>query len=157
MKTSLSRSPSFAGLYPSSPASRLSKQKNPSANTKHERVLRALLWNRGLRYRKNVRSLAGKPDIVFTRARVVVFCDGDFWHGRTWPTLSRKLKRGSNSDYWIAKIKRNRQRDRQITASLLRDGWSVLRFWETDILCSPSAVAECICSAVTNREPGQDA
>jgi DNA mismatch endonuclease, patch repair protein len=151
MKTSLSRSPSFAGLHPSSLSSSLSKQKNPSANTKHERVLRSLLWKQGLRYRKNVRSLPGKPDLVFTRARLVVFCDGDFWHGRTWPALSRKLKHGSNSAYWIAKIKRNRERDKQTTASLRRDGWTVLRVWETDILRSPEAIAENICRSVMGK------
>ena len=55
-----------------------------SKNTRPELALRHALWARGLRYRVNVKSLKGKPDVVFTRAKIVVFCDGDFWHGHNW-------------------------------------------------------------------------
>jgi DNA mismatch endonuclease (patch repair protein) len=79
-----------------------------------------------------VRTLPGKPDIVFSAARVAVFCDG-FWHGRNWPELSRKLRTGKNASYWIPKIKANRIRDRQNQRLLERGGWTVIRLWETDI------------------------
>ncbi len=95
--------------------------------------MRSALWRMGLRFRKNVSSLPGKPDIVFSRARVVVFCDGDFWHGRNWPQLQAQLQRGSNPQYWVPKIAYNMERDSLITQALLDAGWTVLRLWEKDI------------------------
>src|SRR5207249_4773583 len=94
-----------------------------------------------LRFRKNVETMPGKPDIVFPSAKVIVFCDGDFWHGRNWPVLKRKLAIGSNASYWRAKIASNIKRDRLRTASLKRDGWIVIRLWESDIKRDPFAAA----------------
>jgi DNA mismatch endonuclease (patch repair protein) len=102
-----------------------------------ELILRRRLFARGLRYRTHVGSLPGKPDLVFTAARLAVFCDGDFWHGRNWPKLRKQLTTRANSDYWIAKIRRNRARDRSQTLELSRLGWAVIRVWETDVLASP--------------------
>ena len=124
---------SFRGFTPASATSSRIKQANRSCDTSHERTLRSLLWRRGLRYRKNVKALPGKPDIVFGLQRVVVFCDGDFWHGRNWTQLAAKLKTGTNAPYWIEKIGANRLRDRRTTEELKRLGWTVLRYWETDI------------------------
>ena len=70
-------------------------------------LLRSELWRLGLRYRKHAGNLPGKPDIVFARAKVVVFCDGDFWHGRDWPRLKARLKKRHKAAYWVAKIARN--------------------------------------------------
>jgi DNA mismatch endonuclease (patch repair protein) len=106
---------------------------NHAQETAHEKTLRALLWRSGLRFRKNVASLPGKPDIVFTRRKVVVFCDGDFWHGRNWQQLSAKLNTGANPTYWLLKIKTNRERDLRTDKLLQEAGWMVLRYWETDI------------------------
>src|SRR5439155_25146815 len=75
-----SRAPSFAGLRPASEAASRAKRANKNYGTRHEILLGRELWRMGLRYRKNMARLPGKPDIVFSRARVVVFCDGDFWH-----------------------------------------------------------------------------
>ena len=94
----------------------------------------------GYRFKPNVSSLPGKPDIVFQGQRVVVFCDGDFWHGREWPSLRAKLARGANAAYWIAKIASNIRRDRQNDRRLRKLGWSVVRVWETDILRAPERV-----------------
>ena len=78
------------------------------------------------RFRRNVASLPGKPDVVFTAARLAVFVDSCFWHG-----CPRHLRRPiSNVEYWNAKLRRNRQRDRQVTRALTRLGWSVVRVWE---------------------------
>ncbi len=99
------RAPSFDGLKPTSSTSSRCKRMNRRADTLHERVLRSALWRRGLRFRKNVSVLPGKPDIVFQRSRVVVFCDGDFWHGRDWRKLSRTLNAGANASYWLQKIR----------------------------------------------------
>lgn len=129
--------PIFTGLHPSSALASKVKKRNRSRDTTHELALRRELWRLGLRYRKNVKSLAGKPDIVFPRARVAVFCDGDFWHGRQWQILRKKLRKGTNADYWTAKIASNIQRDRRNTALLEKSGWHVIRLWETEIKKKP--------------------
>ena len=143
--------PSFQGLAPISPISSRTKQGNRATDTRHERLLRSRLWKRGLRFRKNVRSLPGKPDIVFRRERVAVFCDGDFWHGRKWSQLVKKLRVGGNGSYWAAKIKANRLRDRRNERLLRRDGWLVVRLWESDILRDPEAGAELVESTLLRR------
>jgi DNA mismatch endonuclease (patch repair protein) len=136
------RSVSYIGFQSSSDLASRVMRANTRVGGKAERALRAALWARGHRFRKHRQDLVGRPDIVFSRRRVVVFCDGDFWHGREWPQLRRKLRRRSNADYWIAKIRTNRTRDRRQTALLLAQGWSVIRIWETDVLDNlESAVA----------------
>jgi DNA mismatch endonuclease (patch repair protein) len=126
--------PRFSGFQPASETSSRIKQRNRSRDTKAEVVLRKELWNRGLRYRLHASDLPGKPDIVFRRARVAVFCDGDFWHGRRWRERQEKLARGSNAPYWTAKIGANVARDRRNTRLLRAAGWIVVRLWETDVL-----------------------
>jgi DNA mismatch endonuclease (patch repair protein) len=149
--------PSFKGMSPASPASSRAKKMNRSANTAHECLLRSQLWKRGLRYRKNVRALPGKPDIVFSAARVAVFCDGDFWHGRDWRRLSRKLSAGTNASYWIPKIKANRNRDRRNGRLLESEGWTVIRLWETDIHHNPEEAARTIEKLVSQSSRGRNA
>lgn len=107
-----------------------------SKDTKPELTLRHALWKKGMRYRVSVKELPGKPDIVFTRAKIAIFCDGDFWHGHNWalrgiPSLEEEL--ASYSEYWQKKIRRNIERDHENTSKLENDGWVVLRFWESDI------------------------
>ena len=94
-------------------------------------MLRKELWLRGLRYRKNYKKIIGKPDIVFIRKKVAVFCDSEFWHGYDWENRKNDIK--SNRDFWIKKIERNIQRDIEVNEILKNDGWSVLRFWGNDI------------------------
>ena len=114
-------------------------------------VLRSTLWRLGRRFRTHVSGLPGRPDVVFSRHRVVVFCDGDFWHGRNWPKVRRQLAGRSNGDYWIAKIEYNRRRDRKQERAISRDGWKVLRMWETDILRDPLAAAQLVCTVLEGR------
>jgi DNA mismatch endonuclease (patch repair protein) len=95
-----------------------------------------------LRYRLNGKRLAGRPDIVFPSRRVVVFVDGDFWHGRDWRRRRQKLAQGHNAEYWVAKIRGNIERDRRQTRALEREGWTVLRFWESDIQRDTAGIAE---------------
>jgi DNA mismatch endonuclease (patch repair protein) len=124
----------YKGRSPASAqASAAARGSSKKVDTTCERALRAALWAAGYRYRKNVANIPGNPDIVFPRAHVVVFCDGDFWHGRDWESRSRKLKAGSNAEYWLAKIQRNMERDSETTACLEGMGWIVLRFWESEI------------------------
>jgi DNA mismatch endonuclease (patch repair protein) len=91
--------------------------------------------------------------VVFAAARVVVFCDGDFWHGRDWPVLVRKLKQGANPQYWAAKIVANRKRDGRINGELTEAGWRVIRLWEGDILKNPAGAAARVRRAVEARLP----
>lgn len=100
-------------------------------DTKPELTLRKALWSKGYRYRINVRSLPGKPDIVFRKRKVVVFMDGEFWHGYNWKEKKSKIK--SNRVYWISKIEKNIARDKKNTKILQKDGWRVLRFWEHEV------------------------
>ena len=110
-----------------------------SRDTTPEVVFRRALWARGLRYRTCRAPLAGKPDIVLSRARLVIFVDGDFWHGGQWrkrhlAALEDQFVTTPTREYWLAKIRRNMQRDCVATASLMNGGWRVLRFWESQVL-----------------------
>ena len=105
-----------------------------SKDTKIEVLLRKELWKRGYRYRKNYSKLPGKPDIVLTKYKIAIFCDSEFFHGKDWEVLKPILEKGNNSDYWLKKISRNRERDDEINKQLLFQGWTVIRFWGKDIL-----------------------
>ena len=96
-----------------------------------ELALRKELWNRGLRYRKNVKTVYGKPDIAFIGKKIAVFCDSEFWHGYDWEERKKDFK--SHQEFWIPKIERNMERDREVTAKLESEGWTVLRFWGKQI------------------------
>lgn len=90
--------------------------------------IRSTLHRKGLRFRKHVKELPGKPDIVFTKARVVVFIDGDFWHGYRFPSWESKV-----SEFWKKKISKNRERDARNHRKLREQGWTVIRLWQHDI------------------------
>ena len=85
------------------------------------------LWHRGIRYRRDYRKLPGTPDIAITTRKVAVFVDGEFWHGYDWENQKKRIKR--NRDYWIPKIERNMQRDKEKDAALRKLGWIPLHFW----------------------------
>lgn len=112
-----------------------------SKDTKIEMILRKELWKKGYRYRKNYLKLPGRPDIVLTKYKIAIFCDSEFFHGKDWEVLRPRLEKSNNSDFWIDKISKNRNRDEEINKTLLADGWSVIRFWGEDIKKHP---AECI-------------
>lgn len=100
-------------------------------DTEIEKLLRKELWHRGLRYQKNVKDIIGKPDIVFKGKKVAVFCDSEFWHGYDWDHKKMEIK--SRREFWIPKIERTMDRDREVTQALEQDGWIVLRFWGKQI------------------------
>ena len=104
-----------------------------SNNTKIEIILRKALWHRGYRYRINYKKLPGKPDIVLTKYKIAIFCDGEFFHGKDWEVLKPRLEKGDNGSFWISKISRNRERDDEINKKLLFMGWTVIRFWGNDV------------------------
>jgi len=102
-----------------------------------EVALRKALWRRGYRYRLQVRELPGRPDLVFPRHRVVVFVDGDYWHGRALreggDAALRQVIRGSRFEWWHAKLARNVVRDDEVTRALSAADWTVLRIWESEL------------------------
>ena len=102
-------------------------------DTEIEIALRKALWKKGYRYRKNLSTLPGKPDIVITKYKIAIFCDGEFFHGKDWEVLKPRLEKSNNSEFWISKISRNRERDDEVNKKLLFYGWTVVRFWGNDI------------------------
>ena len=104
-------------------------QANKGRDTSIEILLRRALWHKGIRYRKNYKVCSCHPDIVITKYKIAIFCDGDFWHGN--PKTCHKFK--TNSKFWTEKMKRNKERDLENTIELRDNHWIVLRFWESDI------------------------
>ena len=102
-----------------------------SRDSEIELLLRRELWKRGIRYRKNDGKVFGKPDIVFKRKKIAVFCDSEFWHGYDWENARNKIK--SRRDFWIPKIEANMKRDSLVNQVLQSQGWIVVRFWGNDI------------------------
>jgi DNA mismatch endonuclease (patch repair protein) len=149
--------PSFEGLLAASAkASRIASANSAKRDTKPELLLRRALRHSGVRYEVDACSLPGRPDLVFSAARLVVFCDGDFWHGRNLRARLRKLRAGHNSSYWVSKIATNVARDRKVE-KLLRDlGWTVMRFWESDIRANPYRAANAVLRVLVKmgRRPG---
>ena len=117
--------------------------------SKIETMLQKELWKRGLRYRKNAKTVYGKPDIVFIGKKVAVFCDSEFFHGYDWENKSKEIK--SNREFWIPKIEKNMQRDKEVTDKLTSEGWTVLRFWGNDIKKHLSQCADIIESVVKSK------
>lgn len=112
---------------------RKNMQNIKNRDTKIEVLLRKALWNKGYRYRKNYNKLPGKPDIVMPKYRIAIFCDSEFFHGKDWEVLKPRIEKGNNSKFWVNKISGNRERDDEVNKKLLFEGWTVIRFWGTDI------------------------
>ncbi len=93
-----------------------------------EEIVRKYLFSQGFRYRKNDRRYPGHPDIVLPKYKTMVFINGCFWHQH--PGCPRASIPKSNSDYWVPKLKRNVERDRQNMQILKQDGWNVIVVWE---------------------------
>ena len=121
-------------------------QQVKNKDSKIEVLLRKELWSRGLRYRKNVNRIYGKPDIVFIGKKIAVFCDSEFWHGYNWEERKEDFK--SHQEFWIPKIERNMERDAEVTAKLESEGWTVIRFWGNEIKKNTAQCADIIEKAV---------
>lgn len=145
----LLRAPSYRGLRPASgTASRVARASSGKRDTKPELLLRRAVRRTGLRYSIDVASLPGRPDLVFSAARLAVFCDGDFWHGRRLARRISRLEVGHNAPYWVAKIKSNVDRDRRTNRALRDSGWKVLRFWESDVVAHPDKAVDAVLKAI---------
>lgn len=129
-----------------------------SKNNKTETAFRKALHRRGFRYRKYLAELPGKPDIVFTKQKVAVFVDGDYWHGRVLREKGldglRQQMKTPNRKYWVEKLQRNAARDDFVTATLEENGWLVLRFWESDIKNDLEPAVDEVATAVEQRRGG---
>lgn len=113
-----------------------------SIGGKDEVILRKRLWKMGLHYRINVKELPGKPDIVLRKYKIVIFVDGEFWHGYEWK--KRRVKIKHNREYWIWKIQYNINHDSKINQTLYKQGWTVLRFWSKKVLKNPDYYANLV-------------
>ena len=125
-------------------------QRIRSVDTKPEILLRKALWHKGYRYRKNYKDLPGKPDIVIKKYKICIFVDSEFFHGKDFESgykstkygsLREQLEHSNNSDFWMKKINKNMERDRQVDIDLRNTGWAVIRFWSKEIL---SNLEECL-------------
>ena len=119
-------------------------------DTSIELKLRSELWKRGIRYRKNCKKVYGHPDIAFIGMKLAVFCDSEFWHGYDWE--SRKDSIQTNREYWIPKIERNIERDKEVNEKLESEGWTVMRFWGKEILKNTEQCADRIESFLKKSE-----
>lgn len=102
-----------------------------STGTKDEVRLAKALWHLGYRYRKNNKTVSGKPDLTFKKYRIAIFIDSEFFHGKDWETENLRIK--SNQEFWHKKIERNRDRDNEANQFLQQNDWAVIRFWSKDI------------------------
>lgn len=102
-----------------------------SKGSRIETILAKSLWAKGFRYRKNDKTVFGKPDFTFKKHKIAIFVDGEFWHGKNWEI--RKNDHKSNQDFWHKKIERNIERDSEVNKKLKEEGWKVLRFWGKEI------------------------
>lgn len=132
--------------YPAEVRSRVMRQVK-GKDTSPELALRRALFALGARgWRCHRTDLPGKPDLVFSRARVAVFVDGAFWHGHP-----RKFRPGQSGEYWDRKIARNVERDQRSNRVLRRAGWSVIRLWDFEVVKDPEASAGLVMKILTRR------
>ncbi len=142
------RTPQYGNRHPASPKASLSGIGNKRSGTLPEKLLICELRKLGIRAHPSKKRVLGSPDIIFWKKRLVVFCDGDFWHGKDWRQRRRKLKAGSNPDYWVKKIEYNLSRDRTNNRLLRAQGWKVIRMWESSILMEPEKASQRIRKAL---------
>lgn len=118
-----------------------------------EKTLGKALWKKGFRYRKHYDKLIGKPDFVFIKYKMVIFCDSEFWHGKDWEVKKGEIK--SHKEFWYKKIQNNIARDIAVNKVLKKNGWKVLRFWGKEIKNKmPYCIAK-IEKAINERKNGK--
>jgi len=127
-----------------------------SKGTAPELAFRKALRAKGLRYKIAPPNLAGKPDLVMPDQRLAIFIDGDFWHGGQWrkrglTALEDQFESTPSKEYWVEKIRRNVFRDCSATDFLVSQGWTVLRFWESDVLKNLGACVNTCLDAIQSK------
>ncbi|WP_179004340.1 very short patch repair endonuclease [Winogradskyella forsetii] len=119
-----------SGFYTTKKRSKI-MSKIRAKNTKPELLFRKALWKKGVRYRVDSKKLPGRPDVSIKKYKLAIFIDGEFWHGYNWDERKDKLK--SNRGFWIPKIERNMQRDREVNDQLTELGFTIFRFWDHEV------------------------
>ena len=127
---------------------RFNMQRVKNKDSEIEVMLRRELWKRNLRYRKNVKTVYGHPDIAFIGKKIAIFVDSEFWHGYDFEHRREDFK--THQDFWIPKIERNMERDREVNAHLQSAGWTVLRFWGKEIKKDLDRCVEIIIETIQN-------
>ena len=122
-------------------------------NSKAELALRRELHARGVRYRLHAKDVFGRPDLVIRKYRLAVFVDGDMWHGNPAAWVARGLSSmeamfPTHTDWWVVKVRRTQVRDAEVNSSLEREGWTVIRLWESGILADVGAAADKVTSSI---------
>ncbi|OPB95387.1 very short patch repair endonuclease [Elizabethkingia occulta] len=102
-----------------------------ATGSKDEIRLAKALWHSGYRYRKNDKTVFGKPDLVFKKHKIAIFVDSEFFHGKDWNTEKFRIK--SNQEFWHKKIERNIERDKEVNQYLTDNGWKIIRFWSAEV------------------------
>lgn len=120
-----------------------------STNTKDEILLGKALWRSGFRYRKNNRKIYGKPDFTLKKYKIAVFVDSEFFHGKDWETKKRPQ---TNADFWLKKISRNIERDKEVNEYLINDGWKVIRFWSKEVRKDTDQCVNIVKLEIVNRQ-----
>lgn len=103
--------------------------KNTKAELLFRKMLSAAVYPKGFRYRLHYRKVSGSPDIVFVKQKIAIFIDGDFWHGRAYGRNGKTMRK----KFWRDKIETNTRRDRRVNRELKKEGWKVIRIWESDV------------------------
>lgn len=116
-----------------------------STGTKAEVHLGKALWELGLRYRKNNKTVFGKPDFTFKKYKIAIFVDSEFFHGKDWDTKKRPA---TNAEFWLKKISRNIERDKEVNAYLNSNNWTVLRFWSKEVNKNLTGCIDLIAQAI---------
>ncbi|SDB64231.1 T/G mismatch-specific endonuclease [Flavobacteriaceae bacterium MAR_2010_188] len=119
-----------SGFYTTNKRSKI-MSKIRGKNTKPELLFRKALWAKDVRFRVDNRQLPGRPDVSIIKYKLAIFIDGEYWHGHNWEERKPKIK--TNKDFWIPKIERNMQKDREVNRVLEELGFTVFRFWEGEI------------------------
>ncbi|WP_303318900.1 very short patch repair endonuclease [Flavivirga abyssicola] len=119
-----------SGFYTTKKRSKM-MSKIRGKNTKPEMRFRKALWKKGVRYRVDSKQLPGRPDVSIKKYKLAIFIDGEYWHGYNWYERKKKLK--TNRDFWIPKIERNIQRDKEVNQQLENMGYTIFRFWANEI------------------------
>lgn len=125
-----------------------------SKDTEPEVVVRKRLWRRGYRYRKHYDEVKGNPDLAFVGPKIAVFIDGDFWHGNAWKVRGYDSLEDlfpTNTEWWVNKIQRNMERDEEVNETLRDRGWTVLRFWSSEVKDDVEAVVDQIARQVDSK------
>jgi DNA mismatch endonuclease (patch repair protein) len=126
----------------------------PAFGTRIELKLGSALWAAGVRYRKQYRKIPGRPDFAVPKAKLAIFCDSSFWHGRGWPASAVQFR--TNSEFWLPKIERNIRRDEEVNRLLAELGWTTLRFWDDEILKQTNECVAQVLDAIYKGISGHD-